>query len=631
LSRQLKRDKASEFVLAELQFLVDSLLKDSEEMPPPRDVLADVMGKPEIKIETLLSGLWQALLYAGSRLSQGHYQEAISALRIFVPFVKDLPAAYRLRLTIILGICFQATGRFADCAEQLQHQKDVLDVFPSVVLSFALSRRQLSYAIETENLFSAKEIALHMERLSASVRSQFLLTLYYQEKIKLSILMGDGFGIDALQVQQESVIENSKIPVHFVVPIEERCEAAIQAKKPQKALKIVAKQAWLSREHGMLNGQLIAAMILLQCQMQLGRVQAARITLNEIRYLCQTYSFGRDEVRARILESIWILQFGQRAEGMRILLSAQYKSLSLGLRIHSWALRIFQFVLEPSREGLFQAFPAGRHSARDLRSSLALLRKWVGLMKMRDSEGSDLFERFSLLDIQLSQSRPYIVSSIGYPDFGIWLIVTFFDEDDVSLETASFVSGGQYDLWLRRLLSSSDPVGLADLHALAFPRTPYSPSRHRSRVLLGLQKMRAALRGDFVHYRQVTKGDGGHFGLGIRDMCKLVPEPVIWTAAASPAQRSASVRLQRDSEAQASEPVGSKRRGNSPQVAATIASKCDRIVQWLKAHGPSSGSEMATGMGLARKSLHFYLKHLVDLSVISLSGLGRSARYSLKS
>jgi predicted HTH transcriptional regulator len=72
-----------------------------------------------------------------------------------------------------------------------------------------------------------------------------------------------------------------------------------------------------------------------------------------------------------------------------------------------------------------------------------------------------------------------------------------------------------------------------------------------------------------------------------------------------------------------------KKRNNAPKLPSTISSKSDRIIQWLEKHGPSSGSEMALGMGLARKSLHFYLKRLVDLRKVSLSGLGRNAVYVL--
>jgi hypothetical protein len=625
IARTLTAGKYDSFVIAELRFLVDSVLGADFDQPAPCIQLTDSKTNKELSAETQLQSLWQALIWAGARLSQGRYQDAVTVLRHYLPFAHRFPAAYRLRVSIILGICHQAMGQFQESYEELATQQRILVTFPSRVLEFALQRRRLSFALETEDLQSALAIAREMETQATHIQSPFLLTLFYQEKIKLSLSLSDGLDIGSTQEIQESLLAKSKIPAHVIIPLEERCEAALLAQKPRNALKIVAKQAWLSRENGLINGQLIAAMILFQCQVQLGHIQAARITVNELKYLCKQYRFGRDELRARILEAIWFLGRDSPSTytGHSLLASAQQMAQGLGLKVHLWAIHLFRCFLGPTRETLQSAFPNCPRSRDEFRAALLLVNKWLILMKQQTSPA------FQLVRLLLSESRPFTFVSLGFPECGSWIIVTYSAADYVRFESAHFANGSMHDVWLRLLLSSQTPIGLSDLHAAVSPRVVYSNHRHRSSTLVGLQKMRAKLRSAFAHYLKGADARSGYFGLRNEDQLSLSPMPSIWTFDPQNKAKQTSHRSTKKNQVQVLTADQLRKRNNAPKLQITIQTKSDRITAWLEAHGPSSGSEMALGMGLARKSLHFYLKRLVELRTVSLSGLGRNAVYSI--
>jgi hypothetical protein len=516
-------------------------------------------------------------------------------------------------------------GQFYDSYEELAIQHHILLAFPSMVLEFALQRRRLSFALESENLKSAVAITREMENQAKCIHSPFLLTLFYQEKIKLSLSLSDGHDIGSMQEIQESLLANSNIPARIVFPLEERCEVALLAQKPRSALKIVAKQAWLSRENGLINGQLIAGMILFQCQVQLGHIQAARITLNELKYLCKQYTFGRDALCARILEAIWHLGNDNPSTntGHSILASARHMAQGLGLKIHLWAIQLFSCFLGPTRENLQSAFPNDRRSRDEFRAALLLVNKWLILMKRHSSP------ELQLVRLLLSESRPFTFVSIGFPECGTWIIVTYGAADQVQFEVVHFAISSMHDLWLRLLLSSHKPIGLKELHMALAPRVSYIPYRHRKPLLVGLQKMRSKFRNGFTHYLKGADADSGYFGLRNEEQLSLSPMPSVWRFDDLKQLEHTSQRLTKKDQAQITAADRPRRRNNAPRRHSTIQTKSDRITAWLKAHGPSSGSEMSLGMGLARKSLHFYLKRLVELRRVSLSGLGRNAVYSL--
>ena len=357
--------------------------------------------------------------------------------------------------------------------------------------------------------------------------------------------------------------------------------------------------------------------------MQLGHIQAARITVNELKYLCKQYTFGRDALRARILEAIWFLGYDNESTGQNLMASALHMAQGLGLRIHIWAIKIFNTALEPTRENLQDTFPGGKQSIMEFRASLLLVKKWLLVLKWQKKSA------FRLVLLLLTDHRAFTFNSIGFPECGTWMIVTYTTDDCVHFECARFAPGSTQDIWLRLLLSTDFPQGLARLHAASSPRVAYSASRHRSSILVGLQKVRARLRSSFKHFLGDAPAHSGYFGLQDEDRLKLSPAPSIWR---SDAKRFAARESANDSSASSYTAAAFqkyKKRNNSPKLTTTIASKSDRIIQWLEKHGPSSGSEMSLGMGLARKSLHFYLKRLVDLRQVSLSGLGRNAVYTL--
>jgi hypothetical protein len=630
IARTLSASKSDSFVMEELCFLMDSVLGADFDQPAPLIQLTEPKTNTAHNQETQLRSLWQALIWAGARLSQGRYQDAVTVLRHYLPFAHRFPAAYRLRVSIILGICHQAMGQYQESYEELTTQQRILLKFPSRVLEFALQRRRLSFALETEDLQSARTIGRQMETQAALIQSPFLLTLFYQEKIKLSLSLSDGLDIGSTQEIQESLLAKSKIPAHVIIPLEERCEAALLAQKPRNALKIVSKQAWLSRENGLINGQLIAAMILFQCQVQLGHIQAARITVNELKYLCKQYRFGRDELRARILEAIWFLGNDGLSTytGHGLLDSAQQMAQGLGLKVHLWAIYLFRCFLGPTRENLQSAFDRDRQSIDEFRAALLLVNKWLILMKQQSSQA------FQFVRLLLSESRPFTFVSLGFPECGSWIIVTFSTADYVQFETAHFAHGSMHDMWLRLLLSSKEPIGLSELHTAIAPRVSYTDHRHRSSTLIGLQKLRAKLRTSFTHYLKGADASSRYFGLRNEEQLRLFPAPNVWTC--KPLNQTeqisrASRRFIKESQTQLLAADHQRKRNNAPKLQSTIQSKSDRITAWLEAHGPSSGSEMSLGMGLARKSLHFYLKRLVELRIVSLSGLGRNAVYSLTS
>lgn len=431
-------------------------------------------------------------------------------------------------------------------------------------------RRQLSFALESEDLHAARAIEQEMIAKVADIRSPLLL-----------------------------------------------------AQKPRNALKIVAKQAWVSGENGLINGQLIAAMILFQCQLQLGQIQAARITLNELKYLCRQYPFGRDALCARILEALWFLGCDDEQRGQNLVASALHMAQGMGLRIHIWAIKIFIAVFDPTREKLVDGFPSAEQSIMEFHASLHLLKKWFLVLKWQDKSV------YRLILLLLDEQRPFTFNSIGFPECGTWMIVTYSRQDRVRFEIARLANGSMHDIWLRLLLSTDFPQGGASLHAAASPRVVYAPSRHRSSVLVGLQKMRSRLRSSFKHFLNVAPTHSGYFGLQNENALKLSPLPSIWR---SEIKTHAAHSHKQDLTKEKKTPLTAgqtTKRNNLPKLSSTIAEKSDRIVRCLESHGPSSGSEMVTGMGLARKSLHFYLKRLVDLRKVSLSSLGRNAVYTL--
>jgi hypothetical protein len=366
-------------------------------------------------------------------------------------------------------------------------------------------------------------------------------------------------------------------------------------------------------------------MVLFQCQIQLGHIQAARITVNELKYLCKQYRFGRDALRARILEALWFLGHDSQPTytGHSVLASAQLMAQGLGLKIHLWAIQLLSCFLEPTRENLQSAFPNDRRSRDEFRAALLLVNKWLILMKQQTSQV------FHLVRLLLSESRPFTFVSLGFPACGTWIIVTNNAADHVHFESAHFAIGSMHDLWLRLLLSGQRSIGLEELHMALAPRVSYIHTRHRASLLIGLQKLRAKLRSAFAHYLKGSDTGSGNFGLRNEEQLSLSPMPSVWTFDHLNQSKHTSQRSNKKNQAQVSAVDQHRKRNNAPKLHSTIQTKSDRITAWLEAHGPSSGSEMSLGMGLARKSLHFYLKRLVGLHMVSLSGLGRNAVYSL--
>ena len=609
------------FLRAELQFLADSLLAESPDAEPPAPFSAPLPLQSQQALLTLMPSLWACLLWSAGRLAQGHYPQAIDCLTGFQPCLKHAPAAYRLRHSIILGICFQASGKFENAKQELQTQQEVLKRFPSSALDFAILRRRLSFALESEDVRAAIRLAREMDMKAKQAPSDYLSMLYFQEKIKLKITLGESAAMGQIQETQENLIKHSDIPQNIVTPLEERCEVALAEQRPRDALKIVAEQAWLGREKGMVNGQLISGMILFQCQAHLGQVQAARTTLNELRYLCQTYRFGRDAIRASMLEVLWHFRRDQPSLSAPLLLSVESRVQKLGLRVHQWAISLLRFVMDPKRVQLQRAFPSGQQSLVEFRASVSLLLKWAGLVRWSKADPLTFLRTL----LQNSSTRSF--SSHGFVSLGVWMLVSFPDEDTLLFECASFAEGSDLDKLLRSLLTASGPLDVKRLHEEAFPRSPYSEHRHRPRILAGLQKTRAHLRKCFAEFSDTILVNSNNFGLDLQSGFQLSPAHVKWNFEPNVlAHESAS------SERRSSAPSGNSAaaRNNAPVQPTTIRAMEERILLWLKTHGPSSGSRIAEGMGFARKSLHFYLKNLVAQNRIKLTGLGRNARYFLE-
>jgi hypothetical protein len=623
--------------LEELDFLIQSLLSSGEHLEQPTE-----------SQNHSLSYFWKCLKWAGFRMSCGHYKDSISALQYFENHINEYPIAYQLRRAVILGISHQAIGNYTKSSSYLDQQINLNSRKQACFLTFAIQRRQLSLLIESENLSSAIEAEKQMDAEFGEVASDFLRSVYLQEKFKIALLSSTPESLKVIREKQEAAIQSSKLPLHLIVPLEERCEIALRESRAKEALHLVSQQAWMSREKGLVNGQLICGMILFRCQMQLGQVLAAHTTARELQYLCTTYGFGRDSVRAQILLALWHFNRLRLQEAWNILVAARNRSLKLALRIHILAMDMFQFILKPTESFFKTHFCDRRFNLSDFNAAHGLCSQWLSVIQWPKPSTHLFLDALTKDLLKLDSANEILreLDSYFLEPFNMWLIVlprfkqldssTIPASDSKSCEIEFEIFSSQFSATkddaalLKHLCAATEnaPPTISEIHNLLFPMVPYVESRHRSRTLNALQRFRVKIKNNF---KKIVAEQGEHFkGFGLTEREHFLPNPLptVWTKLEGPREILPKKQLAA-SKSELQKLKLKPKRNNAPALEATLEKVKTKILLWLQINGPTSGSQMAEGMGYARKTLHVYLKSLTAENKVILSGLGRNARYKL--
>lgn len=517
---------------------------------------------------------------AAIQMSHGLYREALRILEAASALVakEDIAATYwLLRHEIILGICKEATGLYAESAVHLANQKKLLQENPQPVLSLAYARRQLSHHIESEELALADDFRESIGNSIEELNNPALKAMYLTECLRLHLEMGRVKEAEECFDAQESIAREGKIPKSFMLLSYERCELALLKHAPERAAQIIISELWSIQKSGSPNSQALAMFALARAHALAGNHDSAFQNGELALLFCQKYSFGRTTVRIMFLLISMAHRLGKSAKVIQYLRMAERELEKMPLSLHRDLLLVLRWRFD-ERE-----IDWTRQNGRFLNAAeLHVLREWSRYYLFDGAE-------FSLLEIITKLTAGMVGATASRGALLYWKNGEGLGASDLSDQK---LTSKLVQFLLKRTIQGAN---IEEIHSHLWRGSEYRSDRHGARIHSLIKSTR--------HYLQRS-------GLGIefkKDKYRLEPSHRLF-------QLNQSVLSHRT--------VRTRKRRALPKYR-------DAILHALKEQ-PMSGTQLADYLQITPQSLHPVLKELEKAGLVRFVKQGRYSRYHLE-